>query len=108
MKKIYISGQITGIESHAPALFEAAESFLRSKGYNPINPMKLPHNHGRKWEDFMKEDLKALMDCDAVYMMSNYTKSDGAKLELHNAIWLKMAVFHEEYSFVLDYNKEQQ
>lgn len=102
MKKIYISGQITGIENQATAIFEAAETFLRAKGFDPVNPMKLPHNHDQRWESFMKEDLIELMKCDCIYMLSNFSKSDGAKLELHNATWLKMAVFHEEYNWMLD------
>jgi nucleoside 2-deoxyribosyltransferase len=100
--KIYISGQITGIENQASAIFEAAESFLRAKGFEPTNPMKLDHNHDQNWESFMRVDIAALMQCDGIYMLDNHTKSAGAKLELHIATHLKMFVFHEDYAFVLD------
>ena len=29
----------------------------------------------------MKEDVKALLDCDAIYMIKGWDKSQGAKLE---------------------------
>lgn len=102
MKRIYISGQITGIEQQASAIFSAAETFLREKGFEPVNPMKLNHANAEKWEDFMRVDIKHLVDCDAIYMLSNHSKSSGAKLELHIATHLKMTVFHEEYAFYLD------
>lgn len=101
-KKIYISGQITGIESSAGAIFESAESFLRAKGYEPVNPMKLDHELAESWEDYMRNGIKALMDCDAIYMLSNHTKSEGAKIEMYIALSLKMAIFHEDYKWMLD------
>ena len=100
--KIYISGQITGIESNAPALFESAESFLKAKGFQVVNPTKIEHNHDLTWASYMRNDIKALMECDGIYMLDNHTKSDGAKLELYIATNLKMTVFHECYSFMLD------
>lgn len=99
-KKIYISGQITGIESSAGAIFESAESFLRAKGYNPINPMKL--NHENDENVFNRNRIKELMNCDAVYMLSNHTKDDQSKLEMYIALSIKMAIFHEDYKWMLD------
>ena len=101
MKKIYISGPITG-NTNAEANFQSAEAFLRAKGFDPINPMKLSHDHSQKWEDFMKEDIKSLMDADAIYMLRSSDKSEGAQLELFIAVKLKMPVFHEEYPWCLD------
>jgi hypothetical protein len=68
-KKIYISGKITGIESEARDLFESAEQFLEALGYDPINPFKLNHNHDKSWHAYMKEDVKALCECDEIYML---------------------------------------
>lgn len=107
VKKIYISGPITG-NPHAATMFDAAEHFLRAKGFEPINPMKLAHNHSRTWEDYMREDIKALMDADAIYMLKNSEKSNGAMLERNLAVSLKIAVFHEEYPWCLDkYTSEE-
>lgn len=101
MKKIYISGPITGNAS-AFAMFESAEAFLRSKGFEPINPMKLDHSKSEEWQDYMRVDIKALMDADAIYMLRNSDYSQGAIIERNLAVALKMPVFNEDYPWCLD------
>jgi hypothetical protein len=90
--KIYISGQISGIEETAFEIFEAAEKQLLSNGFAVVNPMKLPHKHQRDWTGYMREDIKALMDCDAIYMLPNWHASRGAKLEYSLAYSLGLKV----------------
>ena len=60
MKKVYISGKITGIENEAPELFAKAEKELQSKGFETVNPLTLNHQHDKSWHSYMKEDIKAL------------------------------------------------
>lgn len=95
--KIYISGKITGIEDEAFKLFEIAENKLKLHGYEVVNPMKLPHNHDKSWESYMKECIVALMSCDTIYMLSNYYMSKGAFLEIGLAKELGIMVIYEEY-----------
>lgn len=94
-RKFYISGMITGIETSAPELFAAAELKLKEMGYIPINPMTLPHLHDKTWLNFMREDLKALCECDGVYMLSNYKFSKGALIELELAEKLGLNIVFE-------------
>lgn len=82
-KKIYISGKISGIEEEAPALFKEAQNLLESQGYEVVNPMEFNHEHDKSWSSFMKEDIKALCDCDEIYMLDNWQHSRGAVIE-HN------------------------
>ena len=82
MTKIYITGKISGIEDTARKLFQEAETKLTQKGYTVVNPMKLPHNHDKTWKSYMKEDIKALMDCDEIYALNNWEKSEGATIEI--------------------------
>lgn len=96
MNKIYISGKITGIENEAPLLFEKAEKELQAKGFVTVNPLTLNHEHDKTWHSYMKEDVKALCDCDSIYMMSNWKDSKGAVIELEIATYLGLKVFHEE------------
>lgn len=81
--KIYISGQITGLEPKAAkAKFDKAEKILIEKGYNPVNPMKLNIPiEGKAWIDYMLDDLKLLFDCDAIYLLDNWQESNGARIE---------------------------
>lgn len=95
--KIYISGKITGIEEQARELFSKAENDIREAGHEPVNPMTLPHNHDKSWQSYMKEAIKAMCDCDAIYMLSNWEKSKGAIIERRIADYLGL-----EYYIILE------
>lgn len=69
------------MESEAYKLFEQAENELRKSGYDPVNPMKLPHNHDKSWQAYMREDIKALCDCEAIFMLRTWAESKGARVE---------------------------
>jgi nucleoside 2-deoxyribosyltransferase len=96
MKKVYISGKITGIETEAIELFSNAEKILENAGFDSVNPMKLEHNHDKKWESYMKEDIKALLDCDYIFMLTNWMESPGALIEHKIANYLGIEVFYEK------------
>lgn len=82
MKKVYISGQITGLtEKEVETKFLAGELEIINKGHVPVNPLDLPHNHDKSWASYMKKDIIALMDCDAIYMLDNWARSEGARIE---------------------------
>lgn len=93
--KIYISGKISGIENEAPELFAKAEKELQAKGFETINPMTLNHEHDKSWHSYMKEDVKALCECDEVFMLSNWTDSKGAIIEHTIAMYLGLKVQYE-------------
>lgn len=94
-KKIYISGQITGIEETAYTLFLNAEVELKAQKHEVVNPMTLNHNHDKSWHSYMKEDIKALCDCDEIYMLSNWTESKGAIIEHTIAMVLGLKVKYQ-------------
>lgn len=86
--KIYISGPITGQEDTAKQRFEGVERMILELGHEPVNPIKLNHKENDTWTDCMKTDIKALMDCDAIYMMCGFETSKGCLLELALSIAL--------------------
>ena len=96
--KYYISGKISGIENAAPELFKKAEKQLQANGFETVNPMTLNHEHDKSWHSYMKEDVKALCECDVIYMLSNWTDSKGAIIEHTIAMYLGMRVEYEERS----------
>ncbi len=101
MKTIYISGQITGLNiKDAHQLFEIAENDLKELGLTVVNPTKLEHNHGKTWAEYMKEDIKALCDCDSIYMLHNWKKSTGANIEHALAKDLGLKVIYQQSSLV--------
>jgi hypothetical protein len=81
-KKIYISGKITGLPyEKAFEKFERAENQLKAIGFEVVNPMKLDHKNALTWSDYMRTDIKALMECDNIFLLSNWRESKGAILE---------------------------
>jgi len=106
MKKIYISGKITGIEYEAVELFANAQTMLREKGYHTVNPLELNHTHDKSWRNFMREDVKAMCECDIIYMLDNWMDSKGARAELQIAILLEMKVYYH-YDTIPDLTAKQ-
>lgn len=92
MKKIFISGKITGLkEAEYKERFSAAEQKLMDEqGYahkDIINPSKLKDVLPElDYEQYMRVDLTLLDMCDTIYMLDNYKDSRGAQRELAHAI----------------------
>ena len=96
--RIYISGQITGLEiKTAESYFESVENELSKAGHIPVNPMKvLAYHPDLTWHDYMAEDIKALLFCDAIFMLENWTNSKGAKIEHSVAQGLGLQIFYSK------------
>lgn len=107
--KCYISGQITGLkpEEYEP-LFYTAEDQLKAKGYEVINPLRIakdiapelidPKTHTEReiWRTIVKADITELMKCEAIYMLPNWERSEGATLEHDIAKGLYLAIDYEQ------------
>lgn len=98
--KIYISGAITNNENFLKE-FEDAEKFLIDYGHTPVNPVKLPHEHDKTWQSYMKEDIAALCGCECIYMIHGWDKSKGANLEHQIASNLGMEVYYNSLNLPL-------
>lgn len=90
--RIYVSGPMSGHPDLNFPAFHAAASALRAAGYDVVNPAEFGETPGRAWEDYLREDIKVLMDCTAVALLPGYKQSRGAMLELHIAQALSMDV----------------
>jgi len=92
---IYISGPITGMpDLNFPAFHEAAR-LLRAAGYTVTNPAELDEQDAGKtltWEQYMRRDIKVLMDCDGVALLDGWEESRGACMEADIALQLSMQV----------------
>lgn len=98
--KIYIAGKISGLNySDAFAKFFNATKLLRGLGHEPINPMEVNGLDGdgkqHPWAEYMRRDIPVLLSCDAIYLLPDWTDSQGAKLEKHIADELGMLVIYE-------------
>ena len=80
--KIYIAGKVTG-EDHleCAAKFAKAKQEIEAAGFEAVNPLEVVGTWDITWEAAMKKCIKALMDCDKVYMLPCCSRSQGAKIE---------------------------
>lgn len=85
VKKIYLSGPMTGLPQLNQPAFDAEAARLRSLGYEVINPAEINVGVDAPWHECMRRDIKALLDCDAIALLDGWHDSLGAHLELHIA-----------------------
>ena len=109
--KIYLSGPMTGLPEYNYRAFHAAARKLRSLGHTVVNPAELhPHGWLRRllhrvlrvlrlvrgkqlaptWADYMRADIRALLDCEAIALLPGWEQSRGARIEVSLAAELGM------------------
>lgn len=95
--KIYISGKISGLETEeVKSLFNQAEQSLKLRGFETVNPLDvLPYQEHLTWEDYMIADIKALFDCKAIFMLTNWKDSRGARIEHNIANELGLRIIYQ-------------
>ena len=107
--KVYISGKI-GEEVLSEATrrkFAKAEEMLKAKRFETFNPTKSGLGaHAESlakaadyktsfYQEILLCDLAQLAQCDAIYMLADWSKSNGANVELSFAIATGKQIFWE-------------
>jgi nucleoside 2-deoxyribosyltransferase len=83
--KLYLAGPMTGIEEYNyPAFFAAADE-LRRVGFVVANPADHGVIEGYEWADYLRMDLKTMLECEGVATLDGWEDSKGASLEVHVA-----------------------
>lgn len=100
--KIYISGPITNVENWQENFIAAEKELLElKKPIAVVNPLRISERiekdfalAGRtpSYSDYMREDIKALAECDAICLLPGWGKSKGANVEYKIALSLNLAV----------------
>lgn len=93
IKTVYIAGPMSGYEDcNYPAFHRAAEQ-LQQAGFEVMNPAnadkRVEFGH---YTDFLREDLRMLLDSDAVALLPNWFQSVGARNEVQVAGTIGMEV----------------
>lgn len=96
VQKCYIAGKISNLPlGEVDAKFDRGVVEVYKLGFEPVNPRKLPHQHDQTWCSYMREDLTALLSCDALYALSDWKESQGATIEVKLAESLGIRVIFE-------------
>lgn len=98
-KKVYISLPISGYDFDERKETDLAmEVKLRGRGYDVFNPLGDHFQHGLTTNEYMKLDLKALLDCDVIMFMYGWNRSAGCHTELTVAVACGLDVMFEGIS----------
>ena len=101
--KLYLAGKMRGVPLYAFPAFEQAAKLLREKGHEVWSPHERDIHEDnfdpssgvpRPIKEYMKYDLAALCDCDAVVALYGWQTSQGALLEIHVARTLGMPIYN--------------
>lgn len=99
MKKVYISGAITGNPNYKSD-FQRGEMFWQLRGDGtPINPtrIELPLTYA----EYMAVCYKLIDLCDELYVLRGWQKSKGARAEINYAKSLGKPIRFEEKQWAL-------
>lgn len=101
---VYISGPITGVKDWKKN-FDRAYKELKSWGFGVVhNPREIAEAvemtcqaMGKKaeYKDYMKADIRVLLNCTHIYMLAGWENSRGAVLEKSIADALGMEVIYD-------------
>lgn len=94
MRRIYISGPMTGLPDLNFPAFNREAARLRSLGFDVVNPAELNPEPGKAYHDCLRTDIKALMTCDAIALLPGAEHSNGSKLERHVANGVGMEILN--------------
>jgi hypothetical protein len=102
MKRIYISGKISGLDIlEAARNFQEAESYLiiNYENIDVVNPMReSPYEKDKTWEQYMLEDINLLFSCDSIFMLENWKSSKGARIEHNIAVEMGKIILYQNSS----------
>jgi hypothetical protein len=96
--KIYLAGPMTGLKDfNHPAFHHLAEQW-RDRGYTVFNPAEtFDGDTTRPRADYLREEIKSLLQADGIALMPGWRESLGARHELLTAQLLELPAFHAQY-----------
>lgn len=94
---VYISGPMTGLPNFNFDNFNRVAKYLRALGYEVINPAE---NFNGKTDlprdEYMREDIKNVMDANTIVVLDGWTESKGAVTEVRIAREIGLDIYNEE------------
>lgn len=92
--RLYLAGPMSGYPKHNFPLFNRVAARLRAMGYHVFNPAE--NKDGGQFQPrsfYMRLDIPALIDSEAVVVLPGWEHSRGASLEVWLAVDLDIPVY---------------
>lgn len=97
LKKVFISGPMSGIEDWNKPAFMEAEEKLKAAGFSVFNPAWLMVDEAWSNHDLMAIDLAALGRCNYIYQLEGWENSKGARAEYVTAVWSGLEIINHTW-----------
>lgn len=111
--RIYVAGPMRGFNNFNWNVFEAVAKQLRAKGHDVVSPTEIDEGLGvvrvvrnedgtaesveltsaYNFETVIKRDLEVIVDCDAIFLLPGWSRSEGAKMEFDVAERAGLKIF---------------
>ena len=92
---IYISLPITGQEQEAREKADLTKAMLSRAGHKVITPFEVYAGKNPVYKDHIAFGIRALLDCDAIYLCDGWQFSQGCRLEAEAARIYKLQIMRE-------------
>ena len=93
--RIYVSGRIKDYPGYLEH-FQRACHILAMGGQEPVNPCDVVLEPlETNYQNYMKADIRLLLDCEAIYMLEGWEQSTGARCEHLVAAMCGLQVLYE-------------
>lgn len=90
--RLYVSGPMSGCKDYNFPAFDLAEASLLEAGFEVENPATKGVIDGWDWHDYLRYDIKQMMDCQGLALLPGWNNSRGARVEVDLARALDMPV----------------
>lgn len=96
--KVYISGRIKDYDDYLSHFSRIEHLLTQRDKFEVVNPCNIDAGENPTYEDFMRADLKAMLDCEAIFMLEGWERSVGARLEHMVAAMCGLKIMYEVHA----------
>ena len=94
VRVLYLAGPMSGIEHCNYPRFNEVAGYLRDAGFIVLNPAEISAGTRAHYRDYLRSDLRAMLDCQGIATLEGWEFSHGARNEVACGGILGMPVRH--------------
>lgn len=94
--KVYISGKISGEDQgRMTQKFRQAADQVKAYGYESVCPLDNGVSPSEPWNKHMAADFALLLECEAIYLLTDWDDSTGSRIEKNIAEEVGLDVMYQ-------------